>query len=338
MIIEKTLRARVRLSLAGLASGIVALGALTAQAATNWDMSVVWPEGNFHTQNAMDFADKVKEVTDGEVQITVHPGGALGIKGPEGMVAVQDGLVPIADILLNQQVGEAPFLGIESVPYLAPSADELKILQKHARPVYEEIAKKYNQKILFIVPWPGQALYSNRPVDSREEIAGLKMRVVDKNGHEFFSKLGAAPLQLPWGEVVPALAAGTIEGVTTSSSSGVDGKFWEFLGYMNRLNWQSASNMVNVNLDAWNALEPEHQAAIEKLAKEMEPEFWERSRKEDETKLETLADNGIKIIEPAPAFKQELLETAEPMWNDFMERVPEAKPVIEAYRADQGKN
>lgn len=338
MIIEKTRRARVRLSLAGLASGIVALGALTAQAATNWDMSVVWPEGNFHTQNAMDFADKVKEVTDGEVQITVHPGGALGIKGPEGMVAVKDGLVPIADILLNQQVGEAPLLGIESVPYLAPSADELKILQKHARPVYEEIAKKYNQKILFIVPWPGQALYSNRPVDSRKEIAGLKMRVVDKNGHEFFSKLGAAPLQLPWGEVVPALAAGTIEGVTTSSSSGVDGKFWEFLGSMNRLNWQSASNMVNVNLDAWNALEPEHQAAIEKLAKEMEPEFWERSRKEDETKLKTLADNGIKITEPSPAFKEELLETAEPMWKEFMERVPEAKPVIEAYRADQGKN
>lgn len=334
MLIGKTLR----LSLAGLAAGTVALGAMAAQAATNWDMSVVWPEGNFHTQNALEFAEKVKEATGGEVNITVHPGGALGIKGPEGMVAVQDGLVPIADILLNQQVGEAPFLGIESVPYLAPSADELKILQKHARPVYEDIAKTYNQKILYIVPWPGQALYAKRPVNTKEQIQGLKMRVVDKNGHEFFSKLGAAPLQLPWGEVVPALAAGTIEGVTTSSSSGVDGKFWEFLGHMNRLNWQSASNMVNVNLDAWNALEPKHRTAIETLAEEMEPEFWARSRQEDESKLKILAGNGIEITTPSPELKAELLETAEPMWADFMARVPEAKAVIDAYRADQGKN
>ena len=63
------------------------LGVSTALAETAWDMSVVWPEGNFHTQNALAFAEAVKEATEGEVVITVHSGGALGIKGPEGMAA-----------------------------------------------------------------------------------------------------------------------------------------------------------------------------------------------------------------------------------------------------------
>ena len=110
--------------------------------AEKWEFPLAWPLGNFHVKNAQIFADKVKEVTQGEVQITVHPGAALGYKGPEMLGAVRDGLVPIGDILLNQQVGEESFLGIESVPYLASGFVELRALQTFSRPVYEKIARK----------------------------------------------------------------------------------------------------------------------------------------------------------------------------------------------------
>lgn len=327
-----------RIALAGTVMALAMLAGPTAQAATNWDLPLAWPAGNFHVENAETFAAKVAEATDGEVQITVHPGGSLGFKGPEMLKAVRDGLVPIGDILLNQQIGEAPFLGIESVPYLASGYDEIKALHEFSRPVYDEIAAEFNQKILYMVPWPGQAVYSTREIVALDDLEGLKIRVVDKNGLDFMNALGAAPRQMPWGEVVPALASGAIEGVTTSSSSGVDGKFWEFLGFMNRFNWQSASNMVNVNLDAWNALPPEHQAAIEQVAAELEPVFWDVSRQEDEEKLETLADNGIKITEPTPELRAKLLETAQPMWQEFIDGAgPEAEAVVGAYRAETGK-
>lgn len=327
-----------RVALAGTAIALALLTGPTARAATNWDLPLAWPAGNFHVKNAETFAGKVAEATDGEVQITVHPGGSLGFKGPEMLKAVRDGLVPIADILLNQQVGEAPFLGIESVPYLASGYDEIKALHEFSRPVYDEIAAEFNQKILYMVPWPGQAVYSTREIVELDDLQGLKIRVVDKNGLDFMNGLGAAPRQMPWGEVVPALASGAIEGVTTSSSSGVDGKFWEFLGFMNRFNWQSASNMVNVNLDAWNALSPEHQAAIEQLAAELEPVFWDISQQEDEEKLQILGDNGVKITEPTPELRGQLLETAQPMWQAFIDEVgPEAEEVVGAYRAKTGK-
>jgi TRAP-type C4-dicarboxylate transport system substrate-binding protein len=311
---------------------------LSVQAETNWDLPLAWPAGNFHVKNAETFAEKVAEVTSGEVQITVHPGGSLGFKGPEMLKAVRDGLVPIGDVLLNQQVGEAPFLGIESVPYLASGYEEISALHEFSRPVYEEIAADFNQKILYVVPWPGQGVYSKNEIVTLDDVQGLKLRVVDKKGLEYMNALGGAPRQLPWGEVVPALASGAIEGVTTSSSSGVDGKFWEFLGFMNRFNWQSASNMMNVNLDAWNALSPEHQAAIEGIAAEMEVEFWDVSRAEDEEKLKTLADNGVKITEPTDELRAQLLETAKPMWQAFIDEAgPKAEEVVSAYREKMGK-
>ncbi|MDK8875327.1 TRAP transporter substrate-binding protein [Paracoccus sp. SSJ] len=309
----------------------VGLGVSAAVAETAWDMSVVWPEGNFHTQNTIAFAEAVKDVTDGEVVITVHSGGALGIKGPEGMAAVRDGLVPIADILLNQQVGEAPILGIETLPYLAPTMPDLALLHKFYRPKLEEVAEGMNQKLLYLVPWPGQAVFAPNPINGLDDMKGLTIRVVDANGSSYFEALGATPVQMPWGEVVPSLAAGTIKGVTTSSSSGVDGAFWEFTKHMNTFNWQASSNAVMVNLDAWNALEPETRAAIEATAARMEGQFWLNSQAEDAKKLAILQEHGIEITEPSPELRAALLERAKPLWDDFKARVPDAAAYIDAY-------
>src|SRR5712664_4720295 len=74
-----------------LAAGRISTHAMAAT--TSWDMSTVWPDGNFHTQNAMAFAEEVKKQTDGTVTITVKAGGQLGFKGPEHLRAVRDGLV-----------------------------------------------------------------------------------------------------------------------------------------------------------------------------------------------------------------------------------------------------
>ena len=79
----KSVVRRARTAVLGAIAGL-AVGVFSAQAETNWDMSVVWPDGNFHTKNAKKFAEMVREATGGKVVITVHAGGALGIKGPEG--------------------------------------------------------------------------------------------------------------------------------------------------------------------------------------------------------------------------------------------------------------
>ena len=52
-------------------------------AATTWDLPLAWPDGNFHVENAKDFAAEVNQATGGEVTINIHPGGSLGFKGPE---------------------------------------------------------------------------------------------------------------------------------------------------------------------------------------------------------------------------------------------------------------
>jgi TRAP-type C4-dicarboxylate transport system substrate-binding protein len=140
---------------------------------------------------------------------------------------------------------------------------------------------------------------------------------------------------MPWGELIPALAAGRVKGVATSATSGVDGKFWEFMDYIYPTNHTWGSNMVTINLDAWNRLSPESQAAIEEVAARLEPEFWEVSRQGDVDSIKTMTENGMKLMPISDELRASMVERAQQLQADFVARVPEAGPIVEQYKALQ---
>ena len=92
------------------------------------DLNAVYGSTSFHTQGAMGFAKRVKKHSGGSVDITVHPGGSLGFKGPELLKVVKDGQVPMSDILMGVVAGSSHVFGISSLPRLVKSYDEAKAL------------------------------------------------------------------------------------------------------------------------------------------------------------------------------------------------------------------
>ncbi len=315
-----------------LAAGHLSTRAMAATA--SWDLSTVWPDGNFHTQNAMAFADEVRKQTAGTVNITVKAGGQLGFKGPEHLRAVRDGLVPLADVLNIQQVGDEPFMGVESIPFLAGSMDELKILHKYVRPEYETIAARNNQKILYVVPWPTQYLHLKVRITTVDGLKNIKIRVPDKGGVETMSALGMAPIMIPWGETIPALASGAVAGVATSSVSGVDGKFWEFMKYIHPTNHVWSSQMLTVNLESWKALSADQQKLVADTAAKMEPAFWANAFKADADSLSRLKEGGMEMVPMPDAMREEIRTRTAPLLEAFLKRVPAADKPVKAYLAE----
>lgn len=305
-----------------------------AQAATKLPLATVWPDGNFHTINARRFADEVKKATSGAVDIDVKSGGQLGFKGPECLRAVRDGLVPIADYLNVQQVGDEPFLGIDGIPFLAGSPDELKVLQKHLRPEYEKIAARNNQTILYVVPWPNQYLHLKVKAEGVEALKGIKIRVADKNSQEMWVTVGMSAVLIPWGETIAALSSGAVSGVSTSAVSGVDGKFWEFLKFFHATNHQWSSEIVAINNDAWKKISPEHQKAIVDLSRKLEPEFWDSAFQADKDSARKMIDSGMTRVAISEAMTAELRKRTAHLLVDFMKRVPSSEAPIKAYLAE----
>ena len=67
---------RIALSV-GLAAGL-ATGSAMAEAAESWKMATPWSGGPWLERDAETFANYVNQLTGGEIEIEVFPGGTLG--------------------------------------------------------------------------------------------------------------------------------------------------------------------------------------------------------------------------------------------------------------------
>ncbi|ASJ70755.1 TRAP transporter substrate-binding protein [Granulosicoccus antarcticus] len=318
-------------------AAVMFIGNTAASAETKWDLSTAWGANNFHAESAIKFADAVRQSTDGSVDITVHLSGEIGVKSTEKLSAVENGIVQMADMLLFLQAGEAPFLGVDTLPYLIQGQDEMKAWLEVAGPKYEEIFEAHNQKVLYYVPWPSPGIYTEDAVVSAQDMEGLRIRAFNATSFEFLKKLGAAPVELPFGELAAAVAAGTVDGAATSTSTGVNSKLYQFTANFNPLNWSTSPDAVTVNLDAWNALNDEERAIIEKIANDMEGEFWAASADEDSSKTKILEENGMSISQADDSLNAKMAEAGKVMWEAFYTDVPDAKNIIDTYVVKVGK-
>lgn len=308
-----------------------------ARAATKLDLSEVLPEDNWQTVELRKYVSDIAERTGGEVEIAIHSGGALGFKGPEHLQAVADGLVPMADLLAAQASGSAPLLKVENMPFLVKSPEELKILHKYMTPEFDKISAKFNQKFLTTMPSPQNSIFMKKEAKSLSELAGTKVRAADMTGKETFDYLGFTGVQIPWGELIPALATGRVDGVGTSSTSAVDGKFWEFMNYIYPTNHIWATNFVTIGLEAWNSLSESAQKAMLEASAEWTPKFWAASKAKGDAANETLMQNGMKMFEIPAEMMTEMQERTKPMIAAYVETTPEAGPIIEAYLKEVGR-
>lgn len=330
---------RTMLTTTGAVLGTAGLGmAGAARAATTLNLSSILPDSNFQVRNARRFAEAVEKATGGDIAFAVRPGGSLGFKGPEQLRAVRDGLVPAADILTAQQVGDEPLFGAEGVPFLVKSQDELRTLHKFLRPEFEKAAARFNQKILYMVPSPFQYMFLKVKVSDVAGLRGIKIRGADKHTVDTCNAVGMAGVQIPFGELIPALASGRVDAVATSAATAVDAKFWEFMKYAYPTNHTWSCNMVNINLDTWKKISPASQKAIEDIAKSLEPEFWTVSADDDARSVAVLRSNGMEVVPVSDKMSADMWKMASPLTGQYLERVPAARPVFTAYLAATGRS
>jgi TRAP-type C4-dicarboxylate transport system substrate-binding protein len=276
-----------------------------------------------------EFANRIKEATNSEIVIAVHEGGALGLKDEDHFTSVADGIVPMASVLMGAAVGTSPIFGLSTSPFLVKDFKEAKMLMEIARPYYDKEATRLNQIILYTAPWPSSSIHAKRPINTYEDIKGLRIRTYDKNGTEVLKKAGANAIVMSWGDVYPALATGTIDSVLTSSTSAVAGKFWEVLSDTTRVNFAIPLNMININRDTFNKLSKTQQEIFLKVGRDMEARQWQIGADAMDAEEAILKKNGMKIH---PKISDELAgklkESGRYIIEDWQEKNGEAGKAI----------
>ncbi|QJC56454.1 Solute-binding protein [Polaromonas vacuolata] len=303
-----------------------------AHAQANWDLPTGYASNTFQTENVQQFADDVAKATGGKLKITVHSGASL-YKMPEIKRAVQTGQTQAGEFILSGLSNENPLFGIDSIPFLATSYDQAQKLYTAAKPATEKLLADQGMKLLFSVPWPGQSLYSVKPITTMDDFKGTKMRAYNPATTKIAQLAKAQPVTIQLAELGQALATGAAENFLTSSASGMDSKLYEQTKYFYIVNAWLPRNATVVNKKVFEALDKTTQDAVLAAAKAAEARGWAASRSKDAAYVKDLTKNGMTVAQPTEAVRAGLSKIGDTMIQDWLKSAgSEGKTIIDAYK------
>ncbi len=317
-----------------LAVAIAALGLTcnVAIAQTKWDLPAAYPPGNFHSENLVQFASDVDKATGGKLKIVVHANASL-FKAPEIKRAVQGAQAQAGEILLVNFENENPLFGVDGVPFLATSyADSMK-LYKASRPALEKLLAAQGIKLLYVVPWPPQGIFSKKPINGIADMKGLKWRAYSPATARIAELVGAQPVTVQVAELSQAMATGVIDSMMTSGSTGFDTKTFEYIKNFYDTQAWLPKNAVIANQKAFDALDKPTQDALLRAAAEAEARGWKVSSEKTQWYYDQLTKNGMAIHKPSSQLATGLKKVGDTMLQDWLKKAgPEGQAVVDAYR------
>ncbi|WP_281679697.1 TRAP transporter substrate-binding protein [Synergistes jonesii] len=291
----------------------------------------VWNEENYQTRGLMLMAKRVSELTKGDLSLRVEYGGSLGYKGAELLNAVNDGQLDIAEMVTSNVAGDAPVLALRTLPMMVDSWQEVELFDKLAKPYYEKVLDRKNQKLLLISPWPFGGLWSKKKVTDIKDMQGLKIRSYDRNGALFAAACKAQALNVPYAETYTGLATGLIDSTITSSISVREGKFYEVCKFHMPIRFSTASSITTINRKVWDKLAPDQQKALMTAAAECENFLRDEVKKVVAENDDFCYHNGVTKVDVSGTYHNQLVAAAGTVANDWLESNKKAADAIELY-------
>ncbi len=203
-----------RLCFALAAVAAAALSALPASAQENLKMNISIAQ-NSHYGVAIDtFAKEVEVRTAGRYKVQNFYSGALGAER-ESIEGVQLGTLDLTMTSTGPVPNFVPEVAILDIPFLFRD-------YAHARgtldgPIGQEMLKKFESKGLVALAWGENGFRhmtnNKRPVNTPEDLKGLKMRTMENPIHiQAYKQFGILPTPMAFTEVFTALQQGTVDG------------------------------------------------------------------------------------------------------------------------------
>ena len=293
-------------ALRGTAGAALLAAPLPAQAAEhNWKMQTEWGGGPLMELGAKAFAEKVKFLTDGRIEVQVLPAGTLA-KGLEARTAVANGVAEACHTWIGYDWGKDKttvlFGGFSG------SMDSERMLHW----IYEgggaELQRQFNDEKFGVVSMPLFArtaeafLHSRKPVRTMDDLKGLKLRTAGA-WLEISKSLGAASVTTPGPETYPMLERGAIDATEWGTLyENISMGFHKIAKYViiPGVHQPSAPFELCVNKAAWGKLSDRDKKIVEFAAKQVTLESWMRVGAEDAKALKFFREQGNEIIELSP--------------------------------------
>lgn len=273
------------------------------------------------------FADEIKRMTDGDLQIQIFWNNALG-NPKDNLLMLKTGRLDMAAMSAGYFSSQLPFFSApNSMPMAMDNICQSSAIMKafmEEIPAFSEEASGNGVRPFFFHLLNPYLLVSKKPVVSFEDLKGMRIRTWGDDLPKLVSAAGARPVPLFLPDLKEAMARGVVDGCPFSVDLTLTYGIHELAKHITDVViWEGPAWGVWISEKTWEALSAEHQKVImEASEKTRQKELNETISAGKEARAQLKA-NGVEF-HAFPAGELEKWRSASPdffdLWIHKMEK------------------
>ncbi|TLP43178.1 MULTISPECIES: TRAP transporter substrate-binding protein [Cohaesibacter] len=289
------------------------------------------PEHQLH--KSMEFmADRVKELTNGEVKIRVYANAQLGTQR-ESMELVQNGTLAMAKSNGSELEAFEESYTAFNLPYIFTSEDHY----------YDVLSGEIGDDVMMASRDKGfigltyyvegaRSFYANKAINSPADLKGMKIRVQPSpSAIRMVELLGGNPTPISWGELYSALKQGVVDGAENNPTALTTARHGEVSKVYSDDGHTMIPSVVVMSTKVWDDLSEDQQKALKQAAREsmdFHRAEWNKTVAAEIEKAKAELDVKFVEVEKGP-----FIEAVLPMHEEAASKSERVADLIERIKA-----
>lgn len=323
------------LKAAGLALAI-GLTATASLAETRLRLSYNQPETSAAWQQVMaPYADRLEALSEGEFDVERYPGEVLHPVA-DGFRAAATGITDVTSAWpLYQASSFALFHGL-GLPGAMPTSDiaTVRVMDElYARYLRDEY-ERMRVRLAFNASTPSYDILATSPINSLEDLQGLRIRAGGATATEIVERLGAIPVTMSITDAYTAFQQGVVDGIILAAADMVAYRMIEVGNHYYQVGVARIAIPHAVSASFYDGLDPELQNVIAEAGAEAGYDYARMYTGLSENALAAMEAEGVSIVVPSDEDQARIAELLSPMWDDFIAANGGEGSVAEQFVAD----
>jgi len=275
-----------------------------------------FPAENKVSHLMVEWGKEVEKRTNGRVKVTYFAGGTLA---PAAQIyqAVTKGIADIGVSFMGYTWGRFPLSEVIEQPIGYKSG---YVGTKLANEFYKKFKpKEYDDtKVLFLHTSPPHLLFTKKPVNSLEDLKGLKIRT----NSPVAKALGAVQVGMPMSDAYDALSKGVVQGIIGPYEPMKGFRLAEVVNHS--IEYGSAfvgGAFVVMNKGKWNAFPADIQKTIEEIDVEYIEKLGKLWDEYDKEAKDYFIEKGGKVIVLPKAESDRWAQAVRPLLDDYVKEM-----------------
>ena len=271
-----------------------------------------------------EFADKVKERTNGRIQIQIFPNGQLGSEN-ENMEQLMAGVISMTKVSAPGLATYNESYHTFGLPYIFDSTEDFY----HVMDFFLSSEDDGFVTLTYYTSGARSFYTKNKAIRKPEDLKGLKIRVQDmKSQTDMMKALGGIPVAMSYGDVYTSLQTGIIDGTENNETALTTGKHGEICKVYSTDQHAMIPDVMVMSAKVWKEISPEDQQIILEAARESTESHkiaWDTAI--DQAIEEAKNTMGVEFVNDVD--KEAFREATSGMINDYCTQYPGVKKLLD---------